>query len=278
MRNILIAAALSFPLAVSIPLTVQADELIVRGDRLFIHAEVNGRDAEALLDSGAEMTVLDTRFAREAQLAEGEEVTARGTGAGTVKAQIVEGVDLTALGRQMVLPAAAVMDLSDIEARVVKAPVPVIVGRDLFDAGRLAIDIEGRRIEWLSGDQPMAGVMLPLSSSDGIETIPVSFGCVAADADFDLGNGTGLLLSRELAERLNLRPVGVEPAGGIGGATGHTVVYVPELAIAGQIFRNVRAHVADNVQAPANVGVGLLRQFRIVTDFRHRAVWLDPIE
>ena len=52
MRNILIAAALSFPLAVSIPLTVQADELIVRGDRLFIHAEVNGRKAEALLDSG----------------------------------------------------------------------------------------------------------------------------------------------------------------------------------------------------------------------------------
>ena len=48
MRKILIAAAaLSFPLAVSIPLTVQADELIVRGDRLFIHAEVNGRKAEA---------------------------------------------------------------------------------------------------------------------------------------------------------------------------------------------------------------------------------------
>ena len=278
MRNILIAAALSFPLAVSIPLTVQADELIVRGDRLFIHAEVNGRKAEALLDSGAEMTVLDTRFAREAQLAEGEEVTARGTGAGTVKAQIVEGVDLTALGRQIVLPAAAVMDLSDIEARVVKAPVPVIVGRDLFDAGRLAIDIEGRRIEWQSGDEPMAGVMLPLSSSHGIETIPVTFGGVAADADFDLGNGTGLLLSREMAERLNLRPVGVEPAGGIGGAAGRTVVYVPELTIAGRIFRNVRAHVADNAQVPANVGVGLLRRFRIVTDFRQRAIWLHPIE
>lgn len=272
MMKILISA-----LALSLPLAAHAEELVVRGDRLFISVEVNGRQAEALLDSGAELTILNTQFADSAGVAQGEEVTARGTGAGTVSARLVEGVGMKVLGRHIALPVAAVMDLSDIEVRVVKAPLPVVAGREVFDAGRLAIDIGEGRIGWLEPEEPVAGVRLPLVSSHGIETIPVAFGNVEVPADFDLGNGTGLLISSDLADQLGLQPVGIEPAGGIGGPTGRTIVYVPELTIAGRTFRNVRAHVADNAQVPANVGVGLLRQFRMVTDFQHRAVWFDPV-
>lgn len=264
-------------LALILPVPAIADELIVRGDRLFISVEVGGEETEALLDSGAEVTIFDASFARRAGIAGGEEVVARGTGASTTTAQLVEGSSIAVMGRPIVLPVAAVMDLSDIEARLVRSAVPVIAGREIFDAGRLAIDVEAGLIRWLSEAEGAPGTRVSLSGAHGIETIPVDFGNGRiVPADFDLGNGTGLLISSDLADRLGLEPVGVEPAGGIGGAVGRLVVYVPELTIAGKNFRHVRAHVVDDAQVPANIGVGLLRHFRIVTDFANGEVWLDP--
>jgi hypothetical protein len=47
--------------------------------------------------------------------------------------------------------------------------------------------------------------------------------------------------------------------------------------IAGVTFHNVRAAIDEQPNAAdANVGVKLLRQFRIVTDFPAKAVWLEP--
>lgn len=254
-----------------------ADELIVREDRLFLPVVVEGVETVALLDSGAEITVFNSTFAEGLGVEPGEKVAAKGTGGGTTTAELVEGMSVTALGRVIPLPVSAVMDLSDIENGLVRSPVPMIMGRELFDAGLVYLDLEGGSIGWHPEGEQAPGVELPLTSAHGIETIPVQFsggGTVAAD--FDLGNGTGLLISSELAECLDLSPVGMEPSGGIGGATGRLVAYVSELTIAGETFRNVRAHISDDMQVPANVGVALLRNFLIITDFQNQRVWLQP--
>ncbi|WP_338242973.1 pepsin/retropepsin-like aspartic protease family protein [Aurantiacibacter hainanensis] len=257
-------------------LPAQAEELIVEGDRLFLPASVDGVRTRALLDSGAEVTVFNSAFAESIGIGAGEEVTARGTGAGSTTAELVEGMSVIALGREIALPVSAVMDLSDIERRLVKSPVPMIMGRELFDAGRVFLDIEGGSIAWAPESAATEGAELALTAAHGIETIPVTFGNeTTVPADFDLGNGSGLLISADLAQRLRLEPVGVEPAGGIGGATGRLVVYVPELTFAGQTFLNVRAHVSEGMNVPANVGVALLRNFLITTDFPNRRVWLE---
>lgn len=265
---IALAALASFPLA--------AEELIVRGDRLFVPVEVQGEPAEALLDSGAELTLLDRRFADQLGVQEGKQVEARGTGAGTISAELVENVDISALGRDFTLPVVAVIDLSDVAARLIGQPLPVILGREIFDAGKLAIDIDAGTIAFVAEQELPGGLRLLLTAAHGIETVPVLFGEMEVSADFDLGNGSGLLLSSELASQLKLEPVGIEPAGGIGGAAARPVVYVRELTLAGRLFRNIRAHVLENLQVPANVGVGILRRFRIVTDFPNRAIFLDP--
>lgn len=259
-----------------IAVPAHAEDLVVRDDRLFLPVSVEGNEALALLDSGAEVTTFNRPFAEAVGIGAGEEVSARGTGAAVTTAELVENKTLTAIGRQIDLPVSAVMDLADIESRVVKAPVPVILGRELFDAGRVYLDIEGGSIAWHPQEEPVGGVVLPLTTQHGIETIPVQLadGRTIA-ADFDLGNGTGLLISSELACELGLEPVGVEPGGGIGGSLGRLVVYVPELTIAGVTFRGVRAHVSEDMQVPANVGVALLRQFLILTDFPQRQVWLQ---
>lgn len=265
-------------LAAAISLPLQAEELIVRKDRLFVPVEVRGQRAEALLDSGAELTVLDREFADLVQVQDGKQVEARGTGAGTTSAELVENIAISALGRHLTLPVVAVIDLSDVGARLVGRPLPVVLGREIFDAGRLAIDIDAGTIDFVPAQDLKRGVRLPLTAARGIETIPVRFGEIEVSADFDLGNGSGLLLSSELASQLELEPVGIEPAGGIGGAAPRPVVYVQELTIAGHNFRHIRAHVVDSLQVPANVGVGILRQFHIVTDFPNREVFLTPTE
>lgn len=265
----LCAALLAFPL--------QANGLEVRGNRLFLSVEVGGTRVDALLDSGAEMTVFDTRLAEDLGLASGAAVEARGTGARTVSAVLVDDVSITALDRKLTMPKAAVIDLSDVGARLLGAPLPMILGRDFFDSGRVFIDIEGSRIAWLDDDAEPDGVMLDLTSANGIETIMVGFGAAGAQsADFDLGNGSDLLISSALASKLALAPVAAAEGGGIGGAVTRPVVYVPELTIAGVTFRDVRAHVTQDARMSANIGVSLLRRFVIVTDFPQRRVWLRP--
>lgn len=254
---------------------LRAETLEVRDDRLFVEAQIDGVSVMALLDSGAEVTILDRDFAARLNTGTGEDVQARGTGKERVHAQLIQNLPIRVLGTSLTAPIAAIIDLSDVGSRLTGGPLPVILGRELFDAGRLSIDIDEGRIGWFAPGAIPAGVRLPLTAANGIESIPVQFGEVPVDADFDLGNGSGLLLSRALAERLALEAAGIEPGGGIGGAKGRAVVYVPELTVAGQSFRHVRAHIDEDARVDANIGVAQLRAFRIVTDFPGRAVWLD---
>lgn len=263
--------------AALLALPLQAEPLVVEGDRLFLSVEVGGEPVRALVDSGAEVTVFDTATARKLRLGRGTAVEARGTGAATTRAELVKDVSVRALGRDLLVPTAAIMDLSDVGARLLNAPLPMVLGRELFDAGRVLVDIEGGRIEWLASDAVPEGVMLDLTAAHGIETIPVGFGTAGTRmADFDLGNGSGLLISAGLASELALTPVATELGGGIGGEVARPVVIVPELTIAGKTFRNVRAQVSADACISANIGVDLLREFTIVTDFPGRRVWLRP--
>jgi predicted aspartyl protease len=257
-----------------------AAALTVRGDRLFIPARINGVETEAVLDSAAEVTVLDDEFAARAGVGEGETVTARGSGAGKAKAQLVEGVRVETLGVTLPNVTAAVMDLDDVGARLFGHRLDAIVGRELFDARRLAIDIERGTIRTLPASAKPKGVRLTLRTFHGNETVPVSIeGKAPIRAEFDLGNGSDMLIGKAYAARAGLldREHAHQEGGGIGGAVKRRVVTLKQVRIAGVTFRNVRAAIDEQPNAAdANVGVKLLRRFRIVTDFPHKAVWLEP--
>ena len=262
-----------------ISILIAAAALTVRGDRLFIPASINGVATEAVLDSAAEVTLLDDEFAAQASVGAGTEVKARGSGAGEAKAKLVEGVRIEALGMKLPPATIAVMDLDDIGARLFGRKLTAIVGRELFDAARLSVDIEQGRIDTVSRDAMPKGVRLTLEPFHGNETIPVSIeGGPPVRAEFDLGNGSDMLIGKAYAEKLGLLKrdhVHVE-GGGIGGAVKRPVVTLKSVRIAGVTFRNVRAAIDEQPNAAdANVGVKLLRRFRITTDFARNAVWLE---
>lgn len=257
---------------------VAAATLTVRGDRLYVPVAINGVATEAVLDSGAEATIIDDDFARGLSMRKGRAVTARGSG-GTAEAELIEAARIEAVGLSLTGQTIAVLDLDDVGRRLFGRKLTAIVGRELFDAGRFLIDIEGGRIESLARTARPSGTRLSLRPHHGIETIPIRIEGVPVRAEFDLGNGSDLLIGRAFAARTGLlkRSQRREKGGGIGGEVERRIVLLRSVRLGGVRFRNVRAAIDDQPNAAAaNVGVKLLRRFQIVTDFPQRAVWLQP--
>ena len=67
---------------------------LTRGSRLMIDAKINGHPIRALLDSAAEATLLDRRFARTLKLNGGKSVAGQGSGQAAFDATMIDGVKL----------------------------------------------------------------------------------------------------------------------------------------------------------------------------------------
>ncbi len=283
MKRLLLAAALLLPIAVAADAASpsRAAQLTVSGDRLFLDVTVNGRLVRALLDSGAEMSILDTAAAATLGITGSGAATARGSGAATVEARFAEGVTIAAAGASLANRTVAILDLSDVASRLIGRPVPMILGRDFFDAGRWEIDMARGRVR--TAARSPRGVRLPLTTERGIETMPAAIeGQPPVAAVFDLGNGSEVMVGRTYAERIGLtapaRIIGRAAGGGLGGAVTRDMVRMRELRLAGRTFRNVPATIDDSdTAADLNIGVSILRNFRISTDFPHHQLWLEPI-
>ena len=254
-----------------------AEPLIFHNGRLFIEAKVNNVPTEALLDSGAEGTIVDPRLAARAKFPEGRAQVIKGSG-GSAAARIVEGVTIEALGIELHPEAVVVLDMTDLSTRLIKRPTQAVIGRELFDAARLRIDIARNSIQVVDKAGIPPGQKLPLTTHAGIEGIPVLADGVKAQAEFDLGNGSDVMISRDLAKKLHLKILGKKAGGGIGGAIERDFVRLETLEIAGREFRDVTASIDDQPNhGDMNVGTAILRNFLITTDFKDRAVWLASV-
>lgn len=254
--------------------------LKVVGDRLFIDASVNGAPVEALLDSAAEVSFADRAWAQKIGLAVSGAATAKGTG-GEEEVAFADGVRVETLGLSLDGLTIAVLDLSDLSTRLVGRPVRFIMGRELFDRERVSLDIDRGMIAVAPRAMTPAGVALPLASERGIETFSVRVDGRAVMAEFDLGNGSDILIGERFARSLGLleNPDALprRMGGGVGGGIERKVVRLGSLDIAGRTFHDVEAAVDDLENAgDLNIGVRYLRHFIITADFAQRTIWLAP--
>ncbi|MFN3960877.1 MAG: retropepsin-like aspartic protease [Parvularculaceae bacterium] len=254
--------------------------LKVFGDRLFIDAAVNGAPVEALLDSAAEISFADRAWAEKIGLESSSAEIAKGSG-GAEDVAFAEGVTIETLGVSLEGLKVAVLDLNDLSTRLIGRPVRFIMGRELFDQERVSVDIESGMIAVVPRAMTPAGVALPLASERGIETFSVRVNGREAKAEFDLGNGSDILIGERFARSLGLleNPDALprRKGGGVGGEIERKVVRLASLDIAGRTFHDVEAAVDDLENAgDLNIGVRYLRHFLITADFAQRTIWLAP--
>jgi predicted aspartyl protease len=272
MRRILFAGLLALSSSAA------AEPLIVDNGRLFITAKINGVQTEALLDSGAEATLVDPVLAGEAKFGPGKPIRMKGSG-GEQDVVLVSDVRIEALGQSIPPTEVVVMDMTDLSTRLIKRPTLAIVGREVFDAAPIRIDLAKGDVRALEKTDIPGGIRLPLTTHGGIETVPVTLGAAKVQAVLDFGNGTGVMISKELAAQMGLKPVGKVKGGGIGGEIERDVVVLPDLTLAGRRFRNVEASVdATSSRAELNIGTPVLKHFVVTADFKRRAAWFEPVE
>ena len=257
----------------------QPEPMTMVNNRPFVAATVNGRPVSALLDSAAEMTLIDDDAAVRLDLTPTGGATAHGSGSAAMEARFADHVAVEAVGVSVELRA-GIVDLGEVSARLLGRPVEMLLGRDLFDNARLRLDYAAGTIERYDGEP--RGVRLPLGEHRGLPTVPAAVeGHAPVQAVLDTGNGTDVLVGRTYAERIGLlapdRIVERSEGGGLGGARTRDIVVLGTFAIAGRTFTNVRAAIDPGATASdLNIGTSILRHFILTTDFAGRQVWLEP--
>ena len=247
-------------------------------NRLFLTTTVNGQRAQALLDSAAEMTVIDDDFAARVGLSASGSAIAHGSGAKTLEAYFADRVAIQAAGVGFEARV-GILDLGEVSQRLLGRPVDMLLGRDLFENARLLVDIDRCSIDHV--DTPPRGKHLPIADYRGVPAIPASIeGRQPVQAVFDLGNGGDVLIGRAYAEKIGLaapqRIVARRSGGGLGGARERDVVVLRSLVVAGHEFRHVPAAIDPGETASdLNIGTSILRHFIITTDFAAKSIWLD---
>ena len=268
-----------------IPHSSYSSELTLFNNRVFLPAYINGTETLALLDSGAEMSMVDTQFARSQSLVPEGEAMAKGTG-GQQAVQFVSNVEIQVDETWFQDQTLVAIDLADVSQRLIGRPLTLVLGRNIFDRGPLWIDFANSEVQIIpdqgetSWVQKLRGAeSLPLREHKGIKQIPVLLEGNEVWADFDLGNGSEILVSRPLARELGLitseRMAGTKSGGGLGGEVSRQLIRVKDLKIGKTTFHDLIVAIDDTeASATMNIGTQLLKDFSMLVDFPSNTVLL----
>jgi hypothetical protein len=257
-------------------------------DKIFIPARINGHPVNLLLDSGADITVIDSRFAKTMVIKSSGTLPVRG-GGGQATLQLASNFQIELGNLKLQRMTAGVIDLAEVATAIGK-PLPLILGKEAINPLVIDIDFQRHRIAFHDPDQfssPDGAVRVPLGRHGGKRTVAVSVeGRPAVPFDFDLGAEEPLQVYssyRDGEHVLDGRPESLTLSGGVGGIIKVKVATLKSIAVAGIPMTAVPSEfpdAADNAmnsdQTAGNLGLPIFSRFRLITDYPHNALWLIP--
>jgi predicted aspartyl protease len=241
-----------------------------------LEARLAGRTVRALVDSGAQSSVVDRGLAERLGLpvtAIAPVVVAFGVSGGPQIGRAAS-LDLTLGGLTIEGLRAAVLDLAPI-SDAARRPFDLILGQDLLHQVVADFDFPNARLAFVEppGAPPAGARALPVRLERRELFTAVSVEGVTIEVVLDTGSSGALALSDETAEAAGLldgRPVGRAPSLTFGGLSFDRVVRARTLEFADEVFRDVAVHVfspAQGAPRPSGLlGVEALRRFRLLVD------------
>lgn len=247
---------------------------------IIVEARVNGRKLNALVDSGAQFTVLDRAVAQSF----GPDATyplpmmAYGVGGGP---QVSRGinVDVQVGGMALTQLKAAVLDLGPLAGGAGLA-VPLVIGQDVLNAVVADVDYPGRRVRFsdpATYELPAGAEPVPVEKQGKALATRVEVeGSAPIAVVIDTGASAALSLTEDAAESIGLldgRDTRSAQSIVLGGATWGRVVEAETLTFAGRTIEDADVHIFRNQPIPGFpkglLGHGVLRRSRVV--FNHGA-------
>lgn len=261
---------------------------LFRGNRIIVQGTLNGRLTPIMLDSGASATTLDRAYARSIGLPPGTRVEARGAG-GVVEAELVSNVTIEVGGMRFDKMTVAVMDLQFV-ARGIGRPINVVLGREFFNSAVVTIDWAASALTISSPQSfqpPSDARVVELGRTGPFNTVPLSVaGGPSLTALLDVGNGGNVILPanywKQRPELARLR-FAESQAGGVGGVHPVRAVTLPSVSFGGRSFAQVPATLSEKAESGhatemPNVGIGMLKPFRVSLDLGRSRLYLSPAE
>jgi predicted aspartyl protease len=263
---------------------------LFRGAYIYLHGSVNGIATDMLLDSGAGMTVLDRSFATEHGIESGGEVVARGTG-GESTASMASGLTIRVGMLELRDLSAAVIDLGGLVPKLGRS-MPVIFGKEVFHSLVVDIDYPAQRLRFIEPadyHNEGAGHRLAISpSEDGHKNLDISVeGRAPIAVALDTGSGSALDLFGWYVDESHLldgrTQVTEGLSGGVGGMVTEKLTSVRSVEIAGYALADVPIGMQWSTTGAfatkrigGNLGAGILKRFRVIFDYAHDCLWLEP--
>ena len=256
-----------------------------RAHVLIISATVAGQPVRALVDSGAEYSVLDRRLVQRLGLGDGFDIPllAHGVGGG---AQVGRGVtvDVAAAGASFAGMRAAILDLGPLADESGLA-TPLILGQDVLGQADLWLDLPARRLTLVPRATPAPWGDLtatPVIREGRALAAEVSVEGAVTTALIDTGSSSLLALSRASAGALGLLD-GRETRRGsslvLGGSVRSELVRARTLTFGDALFRDatvaIFADVAGRTLPEGLIGLPAFRGRRAVLRLGAGELWLS---
>lgn len=250
--------------------------------KIFTTVSINGVKVEALVDSGAAISALDQAFAKQIGIRSLPGALFTGVQGGRMGG-MSGPVTLEAGGARVELKRTAVIDYGDFSAGF-QRPFQAVLGREIFDRFVADFDFTAQTLSLHPRDEftAPAGVaavaLFPVKDRMTADIVVESGAPLRAL--IDLGSEAPLILSPGPATARRLlegRTVSTTDLGGYGRTVVAKVATVRTLALGGVVFRDVPIQVAPrSIGFDANLGLPVLKRFRLWLDFGGRRMWLAP--
>jgi hypothetical protein len=261
---------------------------LLHGRRIYLPLSINGHSVQALLDSGAETTVLDSATAKLAGVQTVGQMQVQGSG-GSAPSGLATGVTVSTGGETLSPLTVSVMDLDAI-AKALHIPLQAILGQEAFQAFVVDIDFQRHRIAFRNPatfKPPNRALRLPLLPIDGNRVTKLSVeGRAPINVYLDLGNGSPLDLFPAYWQRERLlegRRTSQLLNGGAGGQRPVQVAIVDTVSLGGITLHRVPTNfpppgktTASSQRVQGNLGLPILARFRVIVDFTHGELFLVP--
>jgi len=267
----------------------------MKGNQIWLRAELDEKPLRALLDTGSGSSAMDQKAAFSSGFIKQARKTFVGVSGGVVSGWTTKGRDVGLYGSTVVTPIFDVLPLHELDAD--ESLPNAILGFEFFRSYVVQIDYRARMVRLYDPAtyKPPAGYeALPIQFVDHIPTVEGKLSLPGMPQrpvviEFDTGSAFGIDVSSRVVRRdaLDLRygDAGSDVSGGIGGAMASRSIGLSEVTLGGfrlssetRLLLSGKPPISDLIRLPGDyditLGNGVLSKFDIVFDYPHSRIYL----